>query len=175
MGWKVANAFPPNTPKCVIAVAPHTSSWDFIIGVALRSAVPELNEAKFLGKKELFNPPFGFIFRWLGGTPVDRSNKNNLTEQVAAKFAGKEHFMIAISPEGTRKKVDRLKTGFYHIAKQAHVPIVMAGLDFTHKQLIFSEPFFPTNDMESDLQIIIRFFAGIEGKFPENGLKHLLI
>lgn len=172
-GWKTNNNFPHHLKKCVIIVAPHTSSSDFIIGVALRS-IYKIYDAKFLGKAELFKPPFGFIFRWLGGTPVYRDSKQNLVEQVVAKFNATEHFKIALSPEGTRKKVEQLKTGFYYIAKQANVPIVMVGFDFEKKEAICSNPFYVSNNEAEDFKKIIEFFAPIKGKIPENGLQHLL-
>lgn len=172
-GWKTENTFPQELKKCVIIVAPHTSSSDFLIGVALRS-IFKIYDAKFLGKAELFKPPFGFIFKWLGGTPVDRKSNQNLVEQVVAKFNAHEQFKLALSPEGTRKKVTQLKTGFYYIAKQANVPIVMVGFDFEQKAAICSEPFFVSDNEAEDFKKIIAFFAPIKGKVPENGLQHLL-
>ncbi len=172
-GWNTSARFPAGIKKCVIAVGPHTSGWDVIVGVLYRSAVG-VSETKFLGKKELFNGPFGFVFRSLGGTPVDRFNKHNVVEQVVELFNRNEIFMLALSPEGTRKKVDKLRTGFYHIARGANVPIVMVGLDFKNKRLIISEPFYTTENQEKDLQKIIEFFAPIQGKIPGFGMGHLL-
>ena len=97
---------------------------------------------KFIGKQELFKPPFGFIFRKLGGVPVDRFNNNNFVDQVVEMFNTNESFAIALSPEGTRKKVDRLRTGFYHIARKANVPVVLVAFDFEHKEFRFAPPFF---------------------------------
>lgn len=172
-GWDNSVRFPAGIKKCVIAVGPHTSGWDVVVGVLYRSAVG-INNARFLGKKELFDGPFGFIFKYLGGTPVDRFNKNNLVEQVIELFNQNEKFILALSPEGTRKKVDRIRTGFYHIAKGANVPIILAGLDFKNKKLILSEAFFPTDNEEEDIQKIIEFFAPIQGLKPEFGMQHLL-
>jgi 1-acyl-sn-glycerol-3-phosphate acyltransferase len=171
-GWKVNGSFPYHLKKCVVIVAPHTSSWDFIIGLAMRSKL-RLTHAHFLGKAELFRAPFGFFFRMLGGTPVDRSTHNNMVDQVAEIFRSNDEFILAMAPEGTRKKVDRLRTGFYHIAKKAGVPIVMAGMDFTKKELIISEPFFTTADEAADFRRIYQFYATIEGRKPELGLSHL--
>lgn len=174
-GWKIrpAGTFPIREKKYVMIVAPHTSGWDFIIGVCYRSAL-RLNKAYYLGKKELFDPPFGFVFRWLGGKPVDRSSKRNMVDQVVKLFSQHDEFALALSPEGTRKKVDRLRTGFYNIARLAGVPIVMVGFDYKNKQTIFSEPFFTTGDEQKDFDRIIRFFGPIEGKHVELGLGHLL-
>jgi 1-acyl-sn-glycerol-3-phosphate acyltransferase len=171
--WTITGQIPPHLKKAVIIVAPHTSSADFFVGLAVRS-VMHMTDARFLGKRELFRPPFGFIFRWLGGTPVDRFSKHNVVDQVVEKFQQNERFMIALSPEGTRKKVDKLRTGFYHIALKAQVPIVMAALDFANKQVVFAEPFMPTGHEDADFKRIIAFFGPVQGKFPEKGLSHLL-
>ena len=174
MGWRTrpVGPFPFVAKKYVMIVAPHTSGWDFIIGVLYRSVL-RLGNARYLGKKELFDPPFGFIFRWLGGTPVDRSGNKNVVEEVVKIFNNHERLGIALSPEGTRRRVDKLRSGFYHIAKKAGVPIIMVGLDFKNKQVVFSEPFNVSDDQERDMASIIKFFAPIEGKYPEKGLSHL--
>lgn len=171
LGWNTHVVFPKHITKAVVIVAPHTSSWDFIIGLAYRSIL-QMKEAYFLGKDSLFKWPFGFIFRWLGGTPVDRFSSQNMVQQAAAKFAGKDYFLLALSPEGTRKKVEKLRTGFYYIAKEAQVPIQMVGFDFEQKTLVIGPSFMPTN-WEQDYPRIIHFFAPLKGKKPENGLGHL--
>ena len=168
-GWTINGSFPHHLKKCILIIGPHTSSWDFVIGLAFRSKL-KLYHCKFLGKEELFKPPFGFFFRKLGGFPVNRSGQHNMVEQVVSQFDAHESFLLVLSPEGTRKKVDRLRTGFYHIAKKANVSILMAGFDFAKKQMIISEPFFATSDEEADFQHIFRFFAPIQGKIPENGI-----
>lgn len=175
MGWKThpVGPFPIHEKKYVIIVAPHTSGWDFIIGVLYRSAL-RLEKARYLGKQELFKPPFGFLFRWLGGTPVDRSTSSNLVDEVVKIFNQHEKFAIALSPEGTRQRVERLKTGFYNIARKAKVPIVMVGLDFRNKQVLFSAPFYTSDDQQADFNRIIDFFGPIEGRHPELGLAHMM-
>lgn len=154
-------------------MAPHTSSWDVVIGLLYRNIIG-ISGTKFLGKKELFTGLTGIIFKLLGGTPVDRFAKHNVVEQVIDLFNKNTEFKLALSPEGTRHKVDKLRTGFYHIAKGAKVPIVMAGLDFKNKKLILSTPFYASNDEAEDIQKVIKFFAPIEGKVPELGIRHLL-
>lgn len=171
-GWKVQTNFPYHIPKCVVIVAPHTSAWDFIIGLAVRSVL-RLQHVKYLGKAELFEGRFGFFFRRLGGYPVDRSNKHNMVDQVVALFNQHERFVLALSPEGTRKKVDRLKTGFYHIAKKAGVPIIMTAFDFKRKEVYFAEPFYATDDEVADFKKIISFYAPVQGKKAGHGLAHL--
>lgn len=172
IGWKAVGSFPYDLKKYVVIVAPHTSSWDFIIGVLFRYAL-DIRKAKYLGKAELFKPPFGFIFRWLGGYPVDRSTSHNLVDEVVKIFNSHEEFAIALSPEGTRKRVDKLKTGFYNIAKGANVPIVMVGFDFGKKSVIISQPLETTHNQEADFKKIFDFYRPIQGKHPEKGLGHL--
>ncbi len=172
-GWTLQGSFPVHLKKYLIIVGPHTSNWDFVVGLAFRSKL-QLQHAKFLGKEELFRAPFGFIFRKLGGFPVNRQGNTNMVDQVVTLFNTHESFVLVLSPEGTRKRVDRLRSGFYHIAQKAGVPIIMTAFDFEKKQASFSDPFFPTGDEETDLQEIIRFYAPIKGRNPEQGLAHLL-
>ena len=172
-GWSQRGEFPYHLRKCVIIVGPHTSAWDFVIGLGFRNTM-KLKHSHFLGKQELFQGPFGWWFRSLGGTPVDRFSRKNMVEQAVDMFRGKEDFMLALSPEGTRKKVDKLRSGFYHIAKGAGVPIVMIGLDFGKKQCVVGDHFYPSGDEAADFKRIIEFFASVEGKIPENGVAHLL-
>ncbi|MCF6213427.1 MAG: 1-acyl-sn-glycerol-3-phosphate acyltransferase [Flavobacteriaceae bacterium] len=167
LGWKISNSYPKNLKKYVLIAAPHTSWQDFPIGIIAKFATGL--PAHYIGKDSLFKPPFGFIFRALGGTPVDRSKNNNLVNQIVQNFNSKEQFILAMSPEGTRKKVEKWKTGFYYIAKEAHVPIVMATLDFEHKDFRFSEPYYPTDDKEADFKHFHNFFKDVKGKKPELG------
>lgn len=172
MGWKASNEFPYHLKKYVIIVGPHTSNWDFVIGVLFRKAL-RLEKARYLGKKELFDPPFGFLFRWLGGYPVDRSQNKNMVDEVIKIFNARDEFGIALSPEGTRKRVDKLRTGFYNIAKGANVPIVMVGLDFANKRVFFSDAFYTSDSQDKDFEHILKFFRPIKGKYPEHGLGNL--
>ena len=171
-GWKLSGNFPYHHNKMVLAVAPHTSWVDIMIGFAARNTL-KIYHAKFLGKKELFIGPLGWILRRMGGTPVDRHNKQGMVDQVVALFAGNENFILALAPEGTRKRVDTLRSGFYHIAKKAAVPIVPVGLDFENKLLVIGEPLFPGDDEAGDLKKIVAFFAEIKGKCPKYDLRHL--
>jgi 1-acyl-sn-glycerol-3-phosphate acyltransferase len=171
-GWKLKGNFPYHLKKMVLIVAPHTSWKDVIVGFAAREQL-KIRKAKFLGKKELFDGPFGWLFRGLGGVPVDRFSSHGAVEQVVELFNKNDEFIVAMSPEGTRKKVDKLRTGFYHIAKQANVPIEMVAFDFSKKEVISAEPYYPTNDEDADFKHIIDFFAPIKGAKPELGLGHL--
>jgi 1-acyl-sn-glycerol-3-phosphate acyltransferase len=169
MGWKVIGAMPSQHRKYVIAVAPHTSSWDFIIGVLARSTLKIYN-ARYLGKSSLFKPPFGWFFRMTGGTPVERSTSHDVVEQVVKIFNAHDDFILALAPEGTRKKVDKLRTGFYYIAKGAGVPIVPVGFDFEKKQVVIAKPLYPSDNFDGDMATLMTFYRSIAGKIPELGL-----
>ena len=165
LGWKLVGNFPKYLKKYVVIAAPHTSWQDFPIAILARNYTGE--KINFIGKSSLFSGPFGFIFRALGGTPVDRSQSSNMVDAIVKIFENKEEFRLGISPEGTRKKVTHWKTGFYYIAKGANVPIVMATLDFEHKQIKFSEPYKTTNNKEKDFEYFYAFFKGVKGCHSE--------
>ena len=165
LGWKLVGDFPKYLKKYVVIAAPHTSWKDFPIAILARNSSGE--KVNFIGKNSLFKGPFGFIFRSLGGTPVDRSKSSNMVDAIIQIFDNKEEFRLGISPEGTRKKVIKWKTGFYFIAKGAKVPIVMATLDFENKQIKFSEPYDITDDKEKDFKHFHNFFKGVKGKHSE--------
>jgi len=169
IGWKIEGTFPTNLKKYIIAVAPHTSNWDFVIGVMARSIL-RIQRARFLGKDSLFKPPFGWFFRWLGGYPVDRSGKHDMVQQVVAIFNKHDEFILALAPEGTRKKVSKLRTGFYFIAKGAGVPIIPVGFDFSKKRVVVTEPMYTSDNQEEDLDKLLSFYRNIRGKNPELGI-----
>ncbi|MGB5379200.1 lysophospholipid acyltransferase family protein [Muriicola sp.] len=164
MGWKLIGPF-PEIKKCVVIVAPHTSWVDFFIGLLVRSIVNI--EINFIGKHSLFKPPFGWYFRWMGGTPIDRSRNSDTVVHTTNIFAQRDVFRLALSPEGTRKKVTQWKTGFYYIAKQAKVPVVMVAFDYGKKQVKISEPVFTTDNKETDFKRYKEFYKGVVGKIPE--------
>lgn len=166
-GWKIVGKM-PDLEKYVVALAPHTSNWDFVVGVCARSIL-RMNKAKFLGKSQLFKPGIGWFFRALGGYPVYRDKHTDMVEQVASAIRSSDSFILAIAPEGTRKKVDKLKTGFYYIAKSAGVPIVPVGLDYKKKEVIIADPIYPA-DFDKDMEHLMLFYKGITGKNPELGL-----
>lgn len=169
MGWTIVDDRPPVLDRCIYVVAPHTSNWDFIIGVMVRSIV-RLGDVRYLAKDSLFKPPFGWVFRALGGYPVDRSRKHNLVHQVADYFRTIPGFKIAITPEGTRKRVETWKTGFYHIAREAQVPLILTALDYGNKRVTFSAPFLITGDVERDIERMKDHFRPINGRNPELGV-----
>lgn len=167
-GWKVINDIPAELRKFIIAVAPHTSWKDFFLGLVVRPVLRR--RAYYLGKKDLFDSPLGFFFRWTGGKPVDRKQKTGLVEQVASLFAAHDDFVIAIAPEGTRNKVSDFKTGFYFMARGAGVPIVPCLFDYEHKTVHFLAPFYLTSDTEADLNQLWNFYRDIKGARPEKSI-----
>jgi 1-acyl-sn-glycerol-3-phosphate acyltransferase len=170
-GWKTTGQFPPELKKYIVAVAPHTSNWDFLVGVAARSIL-RMKETKFLAKSQLFKPPYGWIFSVLGGYPIERSSSHDMVKQVVDLFNAHDHFILAITPEGTRKKVEKLKTGFYYIAKGARVPIIPVGFDYQKKEVILGNPLYPSENMNEDFDKLYTFYRQINGKNPELGLGH---
>jgi 1-acyl-sn-glycerol-3-phosphate acyltransferase len=166
-GWRIEGFDPNRLDKLVVIVIPHTSNWDFPLGLLVRKAL-DAEHLKFVGKDSLFKPPFGALFRWLGGYPVDRSKRTNFVDSIVDLFGQTDRLGVVLSPEGTRKKVDKLKTGFYYIALGASIPIIMVRFDWAHKLVSWSEPFQPTGDFEADLRVIEEHYRGVQGKVPEN-------
>jgi 1-acyl-sn-glycerol-3-phosphate acyltransferase len=160
LGWRVAGKL-PDLPKFILIGAPHTSNWDFVLflGVIfyLRANV------RFMGKVEVFRPPFGWFFRYCGGVPVDRKKSTGLVDQMVKASNESERFILTIAPEGTRHQVSEWKRGFYHIAKGAGLPIVIAIVDGRHKTVRIGQIFHPTEDMEADMKSIQGYFAGVVG------------
>jgi len=163
-GFKIVGEVPVHLNKYVIAVVPHTSNWDFPLGLLVRAYMRQ--DIKFIGKHTLFKPPFGWIFRWLGGYPVDRSKSSNYVDGVVDVIQKEEKFALCLAPEGTRKKVDRLKTGFYFIAKKAGIPLILVRFDFGTKTISISDPYYTTDDMEKDFEFIYEYFKGAVGLNP---------
>ena len=165
-GWKLAGNIDPGLRKAIFAVAPHWSNTDFFIGLGVRAVLNR--KIAYLGKAELFRPPFGFIFRALGGIPVYRSEKNNLVESSVEAIKGEADALIALAPEGTRKNVQRLKSGFYFIASGAEIPIVMVVFDKERKEVRIAEPFYPSGDFEKDMQTrFVPFFETVGGPLKD--------
>lgn len=161
LGWKLTGSLPP-LKKYVIIIAPHTSNWDFLLCVLARS-ITRLN-SKYLAKDILFKPPFGWLFRALGGYPVNRSKSTRMVDKVIDIFKKEENFIVAIAPEGTRKKVKDWKSGFYYIAAGAEIPIVMCALDYSRREFSISKPFYPTGNYNKDIIEIKAFYKDKKGK-----------
>jgi 1-acyl-sn-glycerol-3-phosphate acyltransferase len=171
-GWKlVGNPLPAN--KYVLAVAFHTSNWDFAICMAARSSVKA--PVKWIGKHTLFIWPLGYFMRLLGGVPVNRHLKTDMVGQIVEEFDKHDRFGVAIFPEGTRKRVSHWKTGFYHIAIKAGIPIQPGVLDYTTKSFIFGPLFYPTGDYEKDIAALKPFFMTAQPKYPMNADKNFII
>jgi 1-acyl-sn-glycerol-3-phosphate acyltransferase len=164
LGWTLDGPF-PEVSKCVVIVAPHTSWHDFFLGLLLRRVHDK--KFHFVGKKSLFKPPLGWIFRWLGGAPVDRSKSSDTVAAIAEIFHTRSEFRLALAPEGTRKKVGKWKSGYYFIAHTAAVPIVLVAFDYGRKQVKSSQPQFTTGNYEQDRKGYERFYQGVKGYVPE--------
>lgn len=168
IGWKVTGTPPgPDVKKSIFIAIPHTSNWDFPLGVMARSIIQV--KVTYMMKSTMFKPPFGWIFRLLDGMPVDRTKSNNFVDGVIELYNKHDSLHTVISPEGTRKKVDRLKTGFYYMAVGAKVPLTLVAFDYKTKEVRFSKPVYMTGDKEKDFEVINAYFKGVEGKYPEDG------
>lgn len=165
LGWKILGEIRP-VNKCVIIVAPHTHWLDFFVALPVRRI---LNlEINFIGKKELFFFPLNYLLKYLGGSAIYRNSKSKTVDLIADKFNDKKNYRLALSPEGTRKKVDKWKTGFYYIAKKANVPIVSVSIDSKKKEVIFSKPFYPTDNIDKDFAHLRKFYRGVVGIITKN-------
>jgi len=164
LGWKAEGPLPDKI-KYLIIVAPHTSNWDVFYGVMLAFALKL--DARFMAKKELFRWPFGPVIRWLGGIATDRALHSNAVDKMVRLFNNNDEFVLAIAPEGTRHKVSHWKSGFYHIAKGANVPILMAFIDFALKKGGAGPLLFPSGDIDSDMLTIRNFYLTVKGKHSD--------
>ncbi|MGY0218835.1 lysophospholipid acyltransferase family protein [Endozoicomonadaceae bacterium StTr2] len=164
LGWKVEGE-PPKSARYVLIGAPHTSNWDFALTISA-SMILRMR-INWLGKVSLFYGPLRPIMRWMGGIPVNRERRTGIVSQAVNAFRTNRRLIIALSPEGTRSQVSRWKTGFYHIAREANVPIVLGYLDFGRKVVGIGPSFRPTGDLERDMAAIQHFYQDIQGKHPE--------
>lgn len=163
-GWRVVGE-PPAVPKYVMLVAPHTTNWDFPIMISVDMAFKI--GCVWMGKDSLFRGPLGSYLRHMGGIPIDRSSQHSVVEQAVAAFDRSERMVMGIPPEGTRKRTDRWKTGFYYIALGAQVPIVFGFIDFKRKTTGLGPMLMPSGDIGADMEIIRDFYKDIEAKYPE--------
>jgi 1-acyl-sn-glycerol-3-phosphate acyltransferase len=147
----------PDEPKMVIIVAPHSSNWDFVLGIAY--VMSRNVRVRYIGKRELFRWPLGPLMRWLGGIPVDRSSPQGTVDQVAAEFSRSPALVLGITPEGTRRKGAAWKLGFYRIATKAGVPIVPGFLDWKKREVGVLAPFMPTGNPDTDLRYLQSLYA----------------
>jgi 1-acyl-sn-glycerol-3-phosphate acyltransferase len=166
LGWRIDRG-PPDLAKAVIIAAPHSSNRDFYIGVGLMFSLRM--DIHFIGKTELFRGPLGPVMRWLGGLPVDRKHPEGVVEQTVALFASRPHLLLAVAPEGTRKPVERWKSGFYRIAVAAGVPIIPGYFDNRRRMVGFGPPFLPTGDQARDMAELRSFYADIPRRDQVDG------
>jgi 1-acyl-sn-glycerol-3-phosphate acyltransferase len=164
-GWRMEGDWPRDLPKIVLVAAPHTSNWD---GVNMLAAAGFYRvPLKWMGKKELTQGPLGGLVRWFGCEPVDRDAKADLVRQMKDAFDASASMVLAVAPEGTRAKSAGWKSGFYHIAHGAGVPIVMSVLDYGAKKISLSGALIPSGDYETDLALIKSHYTGARGKFDD--------
>ena len=163
MGWK-AEGRAPDSPKYVLILAPHTSNWDLFLILAVLHALGI--KLYWFGKKELFRWPVGSLFKWLGGIPVVRSSRENMVQKTVEIIQSREEIIIGVAPEGTRSNSKYWRTGFYHIAHQAQIPIAFAFLDYRRRVGGIGPSLIPTGDIEKDMKIIRQFYSGVTAKFP---------
>ncbi len=165
LGWNMYVRVPLAIPKAVIIMAPHTSNVDFILG-RLAFFWYRITPRIFI-KKEAFTPLVGGILRWLGGIPVDRSHSQNTVKEITRRFHKHDKFYLLITPEGTRRKVNKWKRGFYFIALNAKVPIFFGFLDYRRKEGGIGGMIIPTGDFEADFKIIEDFYRDKQARHPE--------
>ena len=154
----------PDLPRFVIAVAPHTSNWDFVVGAAAMFALDL--RLSFMAKHTLFRGPFAPVLRWMGGIPVDRSSAHGVVADAVRGFSRAPQSILAIAPQGTRKPVRRFKSGFLHIAHGAGVPVMLASLDYGERCVRLGPTFFPDGDLDAELLRVVAFFAPVRGRRP---------
>ena len=162
--WSITGKLPQNS-KFIIAVAPHTSNWDFVIGMAMMFA---LNlRVKFMGKKDIFIWPFKSFLEGIGGIAIDRNVKHGVVEQMVEQFNQHEQFILALAPEGTRKKTVQWKSGFLHIAQKANVPVVPVSFDYAKKEIYIHSEIFLGDDIPQELIAFKNIFSDVCAKKPQ--------
>ena len=168
IGWDIDKNSPEGLKKCVVVMGPHTSNWDFVLGKM--AFISYGVNAKYLIKKAAFFFPLGYLLKRMGGIPVDRSKKNNLTRIAADLFKSSEELFLVFTPEGTRAYNDKWKKGFYYIAVEAKVPICIAYVDYKNKRGGFHSVFNPSGNVEEDILRIKSVLSQFTGRYPEQGV-----
>lgn len=162
-GWTLKVEL-PEEKKFVLIGAPHTSNWDFILGLLVFWTLDL--KIYWVAKIQIFKGPLHYFFTALGGIPVDRSRSQGFIEQISERFKQTDNMVLTISPEGTRKKTEFWKSGFYYIALSANVPIYFGYIDYTKRTLGFDKGIQPSGDIEADMKIISNYYKNIQGKYP---------
>ena len=168
LGWSIVGELPAEK-KYMLVVAPHTSNFDFFLGVFTRRIIRF--DPKYVAKKELFVFPFGYFFKWMGGYPVDRAKNTRFVDSIVDLYNSKEEFIITMTPEGTRSYNPNWKTGFYHIAKAANIPVVRVGFDYATRRVVLDEAMYLTESVDECIQSFKAYFSQFKGKHPEKGVK----
>ena len=163
-GWRSVLVWPPE-PRGVIIVYPHTSNWDFVLGMLFK--VGNYLPANWIGKQEMFPWPFTGLLQWLGGIPLDRKRSRGFLDALVEEFRRRDWMWVAIAPEGTRAHTDHLKSGFYQIAVAADVPVALAYIDYGTRTLGIDTYLRMTGDRDVDMERIREFYAGKRGRRPE--------
>ena len=161
LGWRIEGEF-PDLPRFVVAVGPHTSNWDFVVGCAAMLALDL--RLSFLGKHTLFRGPLGALMRWMGGIPVDRTSPHGVVQQSVEAFSREPQRILAIAPEGTRRARGTIRSGFLHIARGAQVPVMLATLDYGKRVVGLGPTFWPGDNVETDIERVRRHFGVVSGK-----------
>lgn len=164
-GWRVEVSV-PDYPKAIISVAPHTSNWDFIIGKLAYASIGR--KAGFLMKETWFFFPLGIFFKALGGIPVPRRRGSSLVDTIVDKFNHSDRMTLAITPEGTRSRTDEWRHGFLYISHLAHVPIILAAIDYKTRTAYLNHTFETTGDADADLRAVKEYYKPFTGLHPEN-------
>lgn len=152
-------------PKFLAVVAPHTSNWDVPVGLAVSWALEM--KVGFVAKEGLFRPPLSWLLRALGGIPVRRDRSQKLVDQIAQAFRSADRMALAITPEGTRSRTELWKSGFYHLATQAEIPIIPVYFDYSTKTAALGPPLYPSGDVRADMDVLRAFYEGRQGKYPD--------
>jgi 1-acyl-sn-glycerol-3-phosphate acyltransferase len=163
-GWTI-NGELPNQPKFILAVAPHTSNWDFFIGIAAMFSLQL--KVSFLGKASIFRWPVKSVLTAIGGIAVDRSNSHGVVGQIVQELKRNDKFILGLAPEGTRSKTTEWKTGFLHIAKQGNIPIVPVSFDFAKKEIFFHHEVYISGEISQELIEFKQIFADVCAKNPQ--------
>ena len=164
-GWKFDGAF-PDLDRFVIILAPHTSNWDFFVALAAKLTLGI--EVRWIGKHTIFRWPVAWWLKRIGGIPVDRRSSHGVVDAVAREFASRPAMVFVIAPEGTRKRVAHWRSGYWHVARRAGVPIVTVGLDYSRKRVVVGPPVVTSQSLEEDERRLRDTLRGVVGRRPEN-------
>jgi 1-acyl-sn-glycerol-3-phosphate acyltransferase len=168
LGWRISGVAPTDIKKYILVVAPHTSNWDFFIGLGARSVL-KFNP-QYVAKKELFVWPFGWLFRRLGGYPVSRNSRTHFVDHMVSLFETKANFILTITPEGTRKHNAKWKTGFFYIARKANIPIIPIAFDYSQKKVVVGKRMIAEGKAEDFILELKKWFVQYEGMNREQGV-----